>query len=82
MNIFGAKFNVGTGLLIGAGAVLLAPIVVPVAAAVIKPLLKTAIKGGMLAYEGTKVSIAEAKESIEDLAAEAKSEIAQRHAGK
>ena len=82
MKIFGAKINTGTGLLIGAGAVLLAPIVVPVAAAVMKPVVKAAIKGGLLAYEGTKVSIAEARESLEDLAAEAKAEIAQRHSEK
>ena len=65
-----------SGVAIGAGVVLLAPLAVPVVAAIAKPVLKAAIKGGLMAYEGVKVSVAEAKESIEDLAAEAKAEIA------
>jgi len=39
-------------------------------------LAKGIIKGGLLAYEGAKVSIAETKETFEDIAAEAKAEIA------
>jgi hypothetical protein len=61
---------------IGAGAVLLAPIVIPVVASVMKPLAKAVIKGGLLAYENAKIAIAETSETIEDIAAEARSEIA------
>ncbi len=59
----------------GAGVVLLAPVVIPVIGAILKPVAKAIIKGGIMAYEGAKVSIAETKETIEDLAAEAKAEI-------
>jgi hypothetical protein len=41
-----------------------------------KPLTKAAIKGGMLAFENARVAIAETKETIEDIAAEARSEVA------
>jgi hypothetical protein len=59
----------------GAGVVLLAPVVIPVVGAILKPVAKALIKGGIMAYEGAKVSIAETKETIEDIAAEAKADI-------
>lgn len=62
-------------LAVGAGIVLLAPVVIPVVGSVLKPLTKAVIKGGLLAYEGAKLSIAETKETLEDIAAEAKAEI-------
>ena len=67
-----------SSLAIGAGVVLLAPIVVPVVGSIIKPMAKAVIKGGLLAYEGAKVSIAETKETLEDIAAEAKAEITEK----
>jgi hypothetical protein len=76
MKILGTRVNAG-GLTIGAGAVLLAPVVLPVVGAILRPLLKSAIKGGILAYEGARVSVEEAKEMVEDLAAEAKAEMAE-----
>ena len=50
-------------LAVGAGIVLLAPVVIPVVGSVLKPLTKAVIKGGLLAYEGAKLSIAETKET-------------------
>lgn len=76
MRLLGNSFNVSS-LAVGAGVVLLAPVVIPVVGAILKPLAKAVIKGGVMAYEGAKVSVAETKETIEDLAAEAKAEIAQ-----
>jgi hypothetical protein len=67
-----------SSLAIGAGVVLLAPIVVPVIGSVLKPMAKAVVKGGLLAYEGAKVSIAETKETLEDIAAEAKAEITEK----
>jgi len=61
---------------IGVGIVLLAPIVLPVIGSIVKPMVKAAIKGSLVAYEGVRVAFAEARESLEDLTAEAKSEIA------
>jgi hypothetical protein len=71
--------NLITGLAIGIGAAILAPIVIPAVAAVAKPLAKAALKGGLLLYERGKEAVAEAGEVIEDLVAEAKSEIAEVH---
>jgi hypothetical protein len=77
MKIWNGGLSVG-GLAVGAGVVLLAPVIVPVIGSILKPLTKAVIKGGILAYEGTKLTIAETKETIEDLAAEAKSEISKK----
>ncbi|MDX9786521.1 MAG: DUF5132 domain-containing protein [Desulfobacterales bacterium] len=76
MKIFSGGLSVGN-IAIGAGVVLLAPVIIPVVGSILKPLAKAIIKGGLLAYEGVKVTIAETKETLEDLAAEAKSEILQ-----
>ena len=77
MKIWNGGLSVG-GLAVGAGVVLLAPVIVPVIGSILKPLIKAVIKGGILAYEGTKLTIAETKETIEDLAAEAKAEISKK----
>jgi len=75
----GLKGNIMTGLAIGIGVAILAPVIIPVVAAIAKPLSKAAIKGGVLLYERGKEVVAEAGEVIEDLVAEAKSEIAEVH---
>jgi hypothetical protein len=77
MNLFGTSFRFGGALVIGAAAVLLAPILLPVVAGIVRPIAKGLIKGGILAYEGVKVAVAEAQETIEDVAAEAAAEIAE-----
>ncbi|MBN1104549.1 MAG: DUF5132 domain-containing protein [Deltaproteobacteria bacterium] len=69
-----------TGLAIGAAAVLLAPVVVPVVAGVAKSLAKAGIKGGLIVYEKGKIAMAEAMETVEDLTAEVKAEMAEEHA--
>jgi len=69
--------GLGTGLALGAAAVLLAPIVIPVVGGVVKSLAKAGIKGGMLLYEKGKITAEEAKETIEDMAAEARAELVQ-----
>jgi galactitol-specific phosphotransferase system IIC component len=68
--------SVGTGLLVGLGAMVLAPVVLPVLGAVAKPVAKAAIKGGLILAEKVKVTVAEVKETMEDITAEAKAELA------
>jgi hypothetical protein len=80
MRFLGNGLKFGTSVAIGAGVVLLAPVVIPILGSIMKPLAKAAIKGGILAYEGMKVTLAETKETLEDLAAEAKAEISQDRA--
>jgi hypothetical protein len=55
-----------TGLAIGVGAV----VILPLAAPILRPLAKTAIKGGILAYQGAAGLI----EGVGDLVAEAVAE--------
>jgi hypothetical protein len=55
-----------TGLVLGVGAV----VILPLAAPILRPLAKTAIKGGILAYQG----VAGVFEGVGDLVAEAVAE--------
>ena len=65
-----------TNLAIGAGVVVLAPVVLPIVGSVVKPVVKAAIKGALVTFEGARVALEECKESLEDITAEAKAEIA------
>jgi phosphohistidine swiveling domain-containing protein len=64
----------------GVAAIVLLPVMIPVVAGIGKPVAKAAIKGGILLYEKGKGVIAEAGESLEDLVAEAKAELAEAKA--
>jgi hypothetical protein len=63
--------NIVTGLAMGVGFALLAPVVKPF----VRPLAKSAIKAGVAAYEQGRVAIAELSEQAGDMVAEARSEI-------
>ncbi len=52
--------------------------IAPAVAAVVRPVAKASIKSAILLYEKTTELIAEAKESVEDMAAEAHAELAQQ----
>jgi len=71
---FKPKGDIWTGVAIGLG-LLLAPVVIPVIVTAARPLAKTALKYGYMAYERSREMIAEAAEAVEDLAAEAKAEV-------
>lgn len=78
MKFFGFKLsgmNLGTGIAIGAGAAILGPAVVPAVGGALKSLGKAAIKGGIIAWEQGRSIAEEAKETFDDLAAEAKAEM-------
>ncbi|MGJ3247114.1 MAG: DUF5132 domain-containing protein [Elainellaceae cyanobacterium] len=59
----------------GLAAILTAPIVLPLAAAINQPAVRSAIKEGVAFSERCKEAVAEAGEQIEDLLAEAQAEI-------
>ena len=62
----------------GIAAIVLLPVLVPVAAGKLgKPLAKATIKGGIVLYEKGKGVIAEVGETLEDIVAEAKAELAE-----
>jgi hypothetical protein len=60
---------------IGAGAALLIPNLLPAVLRAGKPVVKAAIKGGLLVYEKGREAFAEAGEVAEDIYAEARSEL-------
>ncbi len=65
----------------GIAAIVLLPVLVPVAAGKLgKPLAKATIKGGIVLYEKGKGVIAEVGETLEDVIAEAKAELAESQA--
>ena len=62
----------------GIAAIVLLPVLVPVAAGQLgKPLAKATIKGGIVLYEKGKGVIAGVGETLEDIVAEAKAELAE-----
>jgi hypothetical protein len=65
------------GIIAGIGAVLLAPVLIPVVAGIGKPIAKSIVKGGIVAYEKSRSAFAEMGETWEDIIAEAKAEIAE-----
>ncbi len=69
------KGNIVTGLAVGVGIAILAPVVTPILASVGRPLAKSMIKTGMLLYEKGIETAAELGEVFEDLMAEAKVEL-------
>lgn len=75
MKLLKGGTNVGMGIAIGVGAAMLIPLAAKVLSGAAKPLIKESIKGGLVVAEKSKVIFAEAMETVEDLAAEAKSEM-------
>jgi hypothetical protein len=66
-----AQITPGKAIVFGVGALLLAPTVV----SLLKPVAKATIKTGVVLYEKTKGSLAEAGEVLGDIVAEAKAEV-------
>ena len=64
----------GGGLLIGVGAALAAPVILPAAGAVVRPVAKGLIWGALLAGDKLKELFAETREQMNDLVAEVRSE--------
>ncbi len=76
MAILDNGVKIGTGLAIGLGALILAPAVIPAVASVLRPIVKATIKSGLILMDKTREVIAETRETIEDLTAEAQAELA------
>jgi hypothetical protein len=76
MKLFGIGLGMNAATIaLGAAAVMFGPVLLAAAGSAAKPLFKAGIKGGLLLYDKSKQLALEAKESLEDLAAEAKAEI-------
>lgn len=76
MGLLDNGFRMSTGLAVGVGVIILAPIITPILASIARPLMKAGIKGGMILLEKGREAIAETAEVVEDLVVEAKAELA------
>jgi hypothetical protein len=74
------KRNVVTGIAVGVGAALLAPILLPAIARLARPLMKATIRTGIIFYEKGRETVAELGEVVEDIVAEAQAEISETEA--
>lgn len=61
-------------VLIGVGVALAAPILLPAAGAIVRPVAKGLIKGGLFVADSLKELVSEGQEQLSDLVAEASSE--------
>jgi len=77
MSIQDTVVKTGGSVIIGAAAIMLAPVVIPVVTSAARPIAKAAIKSSIIAFEKLKMIASETRETIEDLAAEARNEIMQ-----
>lgn len=64
----------GTTVLIGVGVALAAPALLPVVGAVVRPVAKGLIKGGLYLADTLQEVVAESGEQLSDLVAEVKAE--------
>lgn len=67
----------GTGVLIGLGAATLIPLTARMLAGAGKPLLKEAVKGGVMVMDRGKALYEETRSSISEAGAEAKAEVSE-----
>lgn len=76
------KSDLSKGVAIGVGAALLAPVAISVLSGAGRPLVRAAMKSGILILEKGRETVAELGEVIEDLVAEAQADLQEaRHAG-
>jgi hypothetical protein len=70
------KNDVARGAALGVGAALVAVAAIPAIVAATRPLVRVAVKSGLLLLEKGREAVAEAGEHMEDLVAEVKAELA------
>jgi hypothetical protein len=66
-------------IIIGVGIAALLPVVVPTLVRTGRPLIRSAVKSGVLLLEASREAVAEAGETFEDIVAEVKAELSFRH---
>lgn len=66
--------NIVTGLAIGVGTAVLAPVIAPAVSSLLRPAAKAVIKGGIVAYDWGRQAAAQVSEAASDMAAEVRAE--------
>jgi hypothetical protein len=74
------KNGLGSGLAIAVGVAFIGPVVAPALGRVLRPVLKNAIKGGIVLYGWGREGLAEMREYTEDTYAEAMAEMEEESA--
>jgi hypothetical protein len=79
MRIFNVNIGLNPGtILLGAAAVVIAPMVLTVAGGVLRSLAKAGIKGGIMAVEKSKELAAETQSTLHSITDEARAELASK----
>ncbi len=68
------KGNVVTGLAVGIGTAVLAPVLMPAVTNMLRPAAKAVIKGGIVVYDRGRQAVAQLGETANDMVAEARSD--------
>jgi uncharacterized protein DUF5132 len=66
--------NIVTGLAIGVGAAVVAPLVAPAVTNLLRPAAKAAIKGGIMVYDRGREAVAQVGEAASDMVAEVRAD--------
>jgi hypothetical protein len=69
------KANIGTGLAVGVGALMLGPVIAPAMVAILRPVAKGVIKAGLYTYDRASEGLAQINEMTGDIVAEARAEM-------
>ncbi len=69
------KSDLARSVAIGVGAVILVPVAVKVLAPILRPLARSTLKAGIMAYEKGREAVAELGEVMDDLVAEVQEEL-------
>jgi hypothetical protein len=69
------------GVAIGLGVALAAPVVIAALAPVVKPIARSALKVGIMAYEKGRETLEEIGEAVDDVVAEVEEELFDSHHG-
>lgn len=69
------KGSLGTGLVVGVGALVLGPVIAPAIAGMVRPLAKGVIKASIYAYDRACEGLAQINDMSGDIVAEARSEM-------
>ena len=62
------------GALLGIGAAVVAPSIIPAAGSILRPVVKVLVRGGLVVTESVRGVVAEASERVTDLVAEVRAE--------
>lgn len=76
MNLLKSR-SMASGIAMGVGFFVLAPVAARVLSGAGRPLLKETMKGGMYLYQQGRTMLAEARETLEDISAEARAEMSE-----